>query len=110
MIEFFSFFNFLISVMFIGMIGSTVAISILKIYDKTPEEKRKDSIKGLIFAPIIIISIYLANQKAEGAAGFQDTLQLQARLITFMCVIWIIISLFRLWKYRKLGKEPENEE
>jgi uncharacterized membrane protein YqjE len=49
-------------------------------------------------------------QKIEGAAALQDTLQLQTRLITFMCVIWIIISLFCLWKYRKIRKEPENEE
>jgi uncharacterized membrane protein YqjE len=106
--------------MFIGMIASTVvaiSISNMKKYDKTPEEKRKDSIKGLIFASIIIISIHLTNtshvpQKVEGAAVefIVDTLQLQNRLITFMCVIWIIISLFCLWKYRKLGKEPENEE
>lgn len=123
MIDFLSFFSFLLSVMFIGVITSTTVISILKIYDKTPEEKRKDSIKGLIFAPIIIISMHLVNtslmpqlaseivsQKAEEAAGLLDTLQLQTRLITFMCVIGFIISLFRLWKYRKLGKEPENEE
>ena len=69
MIEFFSFFNFLISVMFIGMIASTTAIIILNMKNKTPEEKRKDSIKGLIFAPIIIISIHLVPQKAEGAAA-----------------------------------------
>jgi uncharacterized phage-associated protein len=93
--------------------------------ERTSEEKRKDSIKIVVFSLIALAFAHLSRalfvsqipsqaltQKTEGTVGgiLTDEVFLFTGLLTLACITRIVTNLFRLWKYRKIVKEPENEE
>lgn len=93
--------------------------------ERTSEKKRKDSIKIVVFSLIALAFAHLSRalfvsqipsqaltQKTEGTVGgiLTDEVFLFTGLLTLACITRIVTNLFRLWKYRKIVKEPENEE
>jgi hypothetical protein len=103
----------------IGAAGYSVAN--IKIPERTPEEIRKDSIKGLVYSPIAIAFAHLfnallmpqiASQVEEIVDGeiLMKAVLILTGLLTLVCIARIVTALCCLWMYKDLGKEPENGE
>lgn len=97
----------------------------IELPERTSEEKRKDSIKIVVFSLIALAFAHLSralfvsqipsqalSQKAKGTVGgiLTEEVFLFTGLLTLACITRIVTNLFRLWKYRRIGKEPESGE
>lgn len=98
----------------IGFCAAGFSVANMDLPERTPEEIRKDSIKGVIYSLIAIVFAHLSgalivSQKAEGNVGILvKTVPIFAGLLTIVCIARIVTASVCLWMYKELGKEPEN--
>lgn len=101
------------------------SVANIELPERTSEEKRKDSIKIVVFSLIAIAFAHLSralfvsqipsqivSQKAEGTIGgiLMKTVSVFTGLLTIVGIVRIVTTMFWLMKHKELGKEPENEE
>jgi hypothetical protein len=86
----------------------------MKVPERTPEEIREDSIKGVVYS-LIAINIanlssallvpQIASQKVEGIVDVETVF---TGLLTLVCIARIVTIMFWLWM--ELVKELKNEK
>lgn len=106
----------------IGFCAAGYSVANMEVPERTPEEIKKDSIKGVVYSLIAIAIAHLssallvsqiASQKVEGIVDGEilvKAVSVFTGLLTLVCIARIVTALVCLWMYKNLGKEPENEE
>jgi hypothetical protein len=98
----------------IGFCAAGYSVANMKVPERTPEEIREDSIKGVVYS-LIAINIanlssallvpQIASQKVEGIVDVETVF---TGLLTLVCIARIVTIMFWLWM--ELVKELKNEE